>query len=96
MGKFSISAAWEETKGLLARDGRLFASVALALPSAGSVTDATRTVCFAAPMSSTRGARSGVAPETSTMLPAAYVPAAIPVATRSAARRTTSPSRRPR
>jgi uncharacterized membrane protein YhdT len=31
MGKFSISAAWEETKGLLARDGRLFASVALAL-----------------------------------------------------------------
>lgn len=31
MGKFSISVAWEETKGLLARDGRLFASVALAL-----------------------------------------------------------------
>ena len=31
MGKFSISAAWEQTKALLARDGRLFASVALAL-----------------------------------------------------------------
>lgn len=31
MTKFSISAAWEETKALLARDGRLFASVALAL-----------------------------------------------------------------
>ncbi len=31
MTKFSISAAWDETKALLARDGRLFASVALAL-----------------------------------------------------------------
>ena len=31
MTKFSISAAWEETKALLARDGKLFASVALAL-----------------------------------------------------------------
>ena len=31
MSKFSISTAWEESKGLLARDGRLFASVALAL-----------------------------------------------------------------
>ena len=31
MTHFSISAAWEETKALLARDGRLFASVALAL-----------------------------------------------------------------
>ena len=31
MGSLSISAAWEETKAVLARDGRLFASVALAL-----------------------------------------------------------------
>jgi hypothetical protein len=31
MSAFSISGAWEETKGLLDRDGRLFASVALAL-----------------------------------------------------------------
>lgn len=31
MGALSISSAWEETKALLARDGRLFASVALAL-----------------------------------------------------------------
>lgn len=31
MSALSISGAWEETKGLLARDGRLFASVALAL-----------------------------------------------------------------
>ena len=31
MSAFSISAAWEETKSVLERDGRLFASVALAL-----------------------------------------------------------------
>ena len=31
MSALSISSAWEETKALLARDGRLFASVALAL-----------------------------------------------------------------
>ena len=31
MSALSISGAWEETKALLARDGRLFASVALAL-----------------------------------------------------------------
>lgn len=31
MTTISISAAWEETKSLLSRDGRLFASVALAL-----------------------------------------------------------------
>ena len=31
ISSFSVSAAWEQTKALLARDGRLFASVALAL-----------------------------------------------------------------
>ena len=31
MASLSISAAWDETKAVLARDGRLFASVALAL-----------------------------------------------------------------
>ena len=31
MASLSISASWEETKAVLARDGRLFASVALAL-----------------------------------------------------------------
>ena len=31
MGSLSISAAWDETKSVLAHDGRLFASVALAL-----------------------------------------------------------------
>jgi hypothetical protein len=31
MGSLSISAAWDESKAVLARDGRLFASVALAL-----------------------------------------------------------------
>lgn len=31
MSSFSISSAWEETKSVLERDGRLFASVALAL-----------------------------------------------------------------
>ena len=31
MSALSISSAWEDTKALLARDGRLFASVALAL-----------------------------------------------------------------
>jgi hypothetical protein len=31
MGTLSISSAWEETKALLARDGRLFGAVALAL-----------------------------------------------------------------
>jgi hypothetical protein len=31
MAKLSISRAWEETQDVLARDGRLLASVALAL-----------------------------------------------------------------
>jgi hypothetical protein len=31
MANLSISAAWDETKAILAHDGKLFASVALAL-----------------------------------------------------------------
>lgn len=37
MSKISLSRAWEETRGILAHDGRLFASVALALVALPSI-----------------------------------------------------------